>query len=193
MKETRSLPQAPEFIAERVTDDRFARFGKTIVERDYRMPNGKVLPFLCTANPGADPVIIFAVTEVGTVFLVNQFRFATGEWTLELPGGCPESGQTWEDAAKAELEQEIGAEASELEVIGGRMPFNPAFEVAYFRAVVATGCKVIKAQDLDDTEAMTVREVTLRELRQMLKNGEITDAKTVATSYIALDHLGLLG
>lgn len=197
MDETKSLPQAPVFVGERVVDNRFARFGKTIVEFDYRMPGGKVLPFLCAVNSGADPAIIFAVTDDGSVFLVNQFRFATKEFVLELPGGNLKRGQSWEesweDAAKAELSEEVGVVASKLKVIGGRMPFNPAFETACFRAVLATGCKVVGSQDLDDTEVMTVRKIPIVEFREMLKRGEITDAKSVATSYLALDHLGLLG
>ena len=193
----KGLPQAPVFVGERVVDERYARFGKKIVEFDYRMSNGKVLPFLCAVNPGADPIIIFAVTDDGNVFLVNQFRHATKEFVLELPGGNLKSGHSWEDAswedaAKAELLEELGVVASELKVIGERMPFNPAFETACFRAVLATGCKVIGDQDLDDTEVMTVRKIPIGKFREMLKNGTVTDAKTVAIGYLALDHLGLL-
>jgi len=190
------LPQAPEFVGERVIDDRYARFGKTIAEFDYRMPDGKVLPFLCAVNSGADPAIIFAVTDDRSVFLVNQFRFATKKFVLELPGGNLKRGQSWEEswekAAKAELLEEVGVVASELKVIGERMPFNPAFETACFRAVLATGCRVVGPQDLDDTEVMAVQKIPVEKFREMLKNGEITDAKTVAIGYLALDHLGLL-
>jgi 8-oxo-dGTP pyrophosphatase MutT (NUDIX family) len=140
-----------------------------------------------------DPFIVFALTEHGNVFLVNQFRFGINGWVLELPGGCPKLGQTWEDVARAELLEEAGVEASEMKIIGRPMPFNPALENTRFTAVLATGCKVVMPQNLDSAEMIIVAEISVESFREMLKKGEITDAKTVAIGYLALDHLGLLG
>jgi ADP-ribose pyrophosphatase len=182
----------PVLVGERIISDAFARFGKVAVEYDYRMSDGNVLPFFSVRNPGEDPVIIFAVTDANTVFLVNQFRFATNEFVLELPGGCPKSGQTWQDATNAELLEEVGVEASGLRLIGPPILLNPAIESIQFKAVLATGCKVVKEQQLDDTEVMTVREVALEKFWSMLKGGEIKDGKTVATAFFAFDQLGLL-
>lgn len=194
MGKTSNFPQAPVLVEERTLDDRAARFGKQIVERDFRMPDGKVFPILCVTSPGMDPVIVFAVTEdEQTVFLVNQFRFGVNDWVLELPGGCPKTGQTWEDVARAELLEEVGVEARKMRVIGAPMAFNPALGNVRFTAVLAIGCKVARSQDLDSTEVMTVREIPVLKFRKMLKRGEITDAKSVAIGYLALDHLGLLG
>lgn len=193
MKMKENVPQTPVFIEERVIDDRFTRFGKRVVERDYRMPNDTVFPILCITSPGMDPSIVFPVTKNKTVLLVNHFRFATNEWTLELPGGCPEPGQDWKTCAQMELLQEVGAEAETLQVIGKPLPVNPALQGVYFTAVLATGCTIVKSQSLGSTEIMTVKEIPIGEFRHMLKNGEITDTKTVAIGYLALDHLGLLG
>ncbi len=191
------IRKIPVFNGETVISEEYARFGKKVVVRSFETSDGKVLGFLCTVNPHADPAIIFAVTDHGTVFLVDQFRHATRAFEMELPGGCLKPGQTWEDAwektARAELREEVGVEATEMRVIGGRMPFNPALEDNYFRAVLATGCRVVQEQKLDDTEVMTIREVSLSEFRNMLRAGQITDAKTIAVGHLALDHLGLLG
>lgn len=193
MNETSSLLQTPVLVEERVLDDRAARFGKQVVERDFRMSDGEVCSFLCVVNPGADPVIIFALSERGTVFLVHQFRFGVNRWVLELPGGCPRSGQNWEDAARAELLEEAGVEAKEVRIIGTSMMFNPMLENICFSAILATECRMVRSQNLDSTEVMSVVEISIEKFREMLKKGEITDAKTVAIGYLALDHLGLLG
>jgi ADP-ribose pyrophosphatase len=192
MSQINNLSPAPVLVDERVLDDRATIFGKQIVERDFRMSDGSVLPVLCVINLGMSPVIVFALTERRTVFLVNQFRFGINGWVLELPGGCPKPGQNWEDATRAELLEEIGAEARDVKVIG-EMALNPVLGDICFSAVLATGCRVVCSQDLDSTETMTVVEVSINEFREMLKKGEITDAKTVAVGYLALDHLGLLG
>ena len=192
MVETKILPQAPVLVGERVLDDRATRFGKQIVERDFRMPNGEVLPILCVINRGMDPVIVFALTEHETVFLVHQFRFGINGWILELPGGGPKPGQTCEETARTELLEEVGVEAGTIQVIGELMAFNPMLENIRFNAVLATGCRVVRAPTHDRTEIMTGMEVSVVKFRQMLKNGEMTDAKTVATGYLALDCLGQL-
>lgn len=72
------------------------------------------------------------------------------------------------------------------------MPINPGLQTTRFIIILATGCKVIKPQNLDSTEVMVVKEVSLSKFREMLKKSEITDTKTVAAGYLALDHLGIL-
>lgn len=193
MNESKNPSQTPMLIEERILDDRAAKFGKQVVERDFRMPDGSVIPILCLANSGKDSNMIFALTERGTVFLVDQFRFGINDWVLELPGGCPKLGQTWEDASRTELLEEVGAEARDMEIIGTTMRLNPATENTCFNAILATGCEVVRAQNLDSTEVMNVVEVPVEKFREMLKKGEITDARTVVTGYLILDHLGLLG
>lgn len=192
MNKFSNTAQLPVLIGERVIDDRYAKYGKGVVERDFKMPDGKVLPMICITSPQMNPIIIFAVTCDKEVLLVNQFRFATNELVCELPGGCPKPGQNWEDVATAELMEEVGAEALEMKVIGKPIPFNPALQDCKFTAVLATGCRIVKPQTLDEGEQMTVMKIDILHFRKMLKEGEITDAKTIATGYLALDHLGLL-
>lgn len=194
MEKTIELPDVPVLVEERVVDDRAKKFGTTIIERDFRMPDGNTFSILCVDSTGNGPfVVIFPLTENDTVLLVNQFRFATNEWTIELPGGGLKLGQTWREAAKDELLEEVGADSATMEIIGNPMPINPGLQTTRFVVVLATGCKIIRPQNLDSTEIMVVKEVPLSKFREMLKKGEITDAKTVATGYLALDHLGLLG
>ncbi len=186
-------PPAPVLIEERSIDMRAARFGKHVVERDFKMANGKVFPILCVTAANIYPVILFPMTDRGTIYLLNQFRFGTKSWVHELPGGCPKPTQGWEEAAAHELREEIGAVATKLEKIGGPMPLNPALEDNTVVAVVATGCKLVGDQKLDQSEEAIVSEVTVAEFRKLVKEGMIVDSKTVAIGYLALDHLGFLG
>ncbi len=191
--EVNGLPQEPVLVAERVVDDRAARFGKIVIERDFQMPNGSIASFICVASPEIGPsILIFPLTTQRKVLLVNQFRFATNEWTLELPGGRLKPGQSWQEATKDELLEEVGAEVKKMKIIGNPIPNDPALQTTYFNVVLAKGCKVVKSQNLDSTEVMTVVEFSIKKFREMLKKGKITDAKTVAAGYLVLDHLKLL-
>ena len=69
-----------------------------------------------------DYVTIVAVTAEGALLLVRQFRPALWTTTLELPSGHVEPGQTPEEAARAELIEEIGHEAECFELLGNFSP-----------------------------------------------------------------------
>ena len=49
----------------------------------------------------SDYVIVVPVTEDREIVLVRQYRPAVGQFTLELPAGHVEKGQTPEEAAQA--------------------------------------------------------------------------------------------
>lgn len=55
-----------------------------------------------------DGVIVLATTERGEIVLVRQFRPALGEYTLELPAGEVDEGETPAEAAVRELYEETG-------------------------------------------------------------------------------------
>ena len=184
--------QWPELVKDEVLDERASKYGKTVINRHFRMPNGSIHEILCVSTSSLVPVIIFPVTRKGTVLFVNQYRFGTNESSIELPGGISKKGESIIDTAYAELSEEVGAVAESFEIIGSPMAINPALHDAKIIAVLATGCCITRAKDLDETEALSVMEFSISECRRMIRGGEVSDSKTVAISYIALDHLGLL-
>jgi ADP-ribose pyrophosphatase len=64
-----------------------------------------------------DYVTIVALTQGKELLLVRQFRPAVWTTTLELPSGHVEPGQTPEQAARAELLEETGHEATHFELL----------------------------------------------------------------------------
>jgi ADP-ribose pyrophosphatase len=69
-----------------------------------------------------DYVSVFAVTKNGTFPLVRQFRPAIEEFTLELPSGHVDQGETPEQAARKELREETGFVANDLILLGSLSP-----------------------------------------------------------------------
>ena len=61
--------------------------------------------------------VIVPMFENKTVALVRQYRHAAGQYLLEIPAGGVEQGETFEEGAKRELEEEIGVTASKIELL----------------------------------------------------------------------------
>ena len=72
-------------------------------------------------------VVIVAVNPRGHLLLVRQFRPAVDAFTLELPAGHIEPGETPEAAARKELWEETGHEAETLELLTKVSPSTARF------------------------------------------------------------------
>jgi ADP-ribose pyrophosphatase len=82
-------------------------------------------------TPDADPHYVIFATDYAVVValtarrefvLVRQWRPAVDAHTLELPSGHVDSGQTPEDAARAELLEETGYVAGKMTLLGCLQP-----------------------------------------------------------------------
>lgn len=125
--------------------------------------------------------------ENGFVYLVEQFRYPIGQTTLEIPAGKREPGQNFLACARAELKQETGLKAKSLKEILVFHPCN-AFSNEVQHLYVATGLSRGDT-DLDDDEFINVKKIPLKKAYAMIKNGQITDAKTIlALQWYKMNH-----
>ena len=69
-----------------------------------------------------DYVTLVATDTDGCVLLVKQFRPVVEGYTIELPSGLIDPGETPEACARRELVEETGHEAQELECLGTLTP-----------------------------------------------------------------------
>jgi len=65
-----------------------------------------------------DYVTVVALTNQNDLILVRQFRPAVERYTLELPSGHVEKGETPADAARRELAEECGFGVPKVELLG---------------------------------------------------------------------------
>lgn len=123
-------------------------------------------------------VVIVAETNE-QILMVQQFRYPTKEILYELPAGKLDKGN--EDilsAAKRELEEETGFIAQNWESIGFIWT-SPGFcneKLYLFKATNLT----YKGQHLDEGEILNYIAIDKDKVFEMVKNGEINDAKTIA-------------
>ena len=163
--------------------------GRTVrldVEK-VRLPNDKVMDFEIIRHSGAAAVV--PVTDDGHVFLIRQYRYATGGYLLEIPAGKLDPGEEPEACALRETEEEIGYRPGKLEPLGWIWT-TPGFADEKIWLYLATGLEPTR-QALGDDEILSIERVTLAEAVEKAARGEIQDSKSVCALLRAGRVLGV--
>jgi len=132
--------------------------------------------------------VIVPVFEDKTVALVRQYRHAAGKYLLEIPAGGVEAGETFEEGAKRELEEEIGVTASKIELLT-EFYVSPGFLTEKMYVFLATGLTKT-SQRLEIDELLTIERISFTTAFDLIRSGEIQDAKTIAGLILAGARLG---
>lgn len=123
-------------------------------------------------------VVVIARPEPSKVILVRQYRYSLDKEILELPAGRIEVGEDPMVAAKRELTEETGYEASQWRTVTD-LYTAPGFctEVLYMYEASNLSFKG-KNLDMDEETEVVVMDVS--EAWAKVLDGTIKDAKTVA-------------
>lgn len=148
---------------------------------DVELPDGQTSKRELIYHNGA--VAVCPITPENKVILVKQFRKACEKPLLEIPAGKLEQGEERISAAKRELEEETGYIADELEHIT-EMYGSPGFSNEKLSIYMAENLTKGKMH-LDEDEFLELAYYDMNEIKTLLDNKEIEDAKTI----IALQHL----
>ena len=131
----------------------------------------------------------FPVTEEGKVIMIRQYRHALGEVCYEIPGGCVDPEDASNEAAVArELLEETGYTFSSYQYLGRISP-NPSTNSNLLHMYLARGGKKTAEQRLDDNEEIEVLELTIDEVKQLLRENKIVQAMHVSCIFYALEAL----
>lgn len=156
---------------------------------DVTLPNGKTAKREIVKHPGA--VAILAVTDEGKLVLVEQYRKALERSLIEIPAGKIDKGESIEETARRELEEETGYGAKELTYIQS-FATSPGFADEVIHLFLARGLYVLEERlALDEDEFVKLYEVTVEEAQQMVADQRIFDAKTAFAVIYATMNLGI--
>jgi ADP-ribose pyrophosphatase len=146
------------------------------VHRDtVRLPDGSEGSREYIRHPGA--VAIVALFEDGSVLLERQFRYPNRREFIEIPAGKLDPGEPHLETAKRELLEETGYAASawtRLGVVHTAIGYtDEAIELFLAKGLEHRGAQ------LDPGEFLEVLRVPFEEAIAMIRDGRITDSKTV--------------
>jgi len=143
---------------------------------EVRLPNGHTVTLEVIKHPGAAAVV--PLDPEGNVVLVRQYRHATGSWLLEVPAGkLDHPGESPEDCALREVEEETGYRAGRLTPLGWIWT-TPGFTDEKIWLYLAQDLVPTRAS-LQPDEVLTVEKLPLAEAVRRAAAGEIVDGKSV--------------
>lgn len=142
--------------------------------------------FFVIENP--DWVNVVAVAKSGQAILIEQFRHGSESLILEIPGGMVDDGERSEAAAKRELLEETGYSSKRWIFLGATHP-NPAIQNNRIHHFLALDAERTQDVNFDDHESIKTRLVPLRDLEELVHNGEITHALAITALYFAKRYL----
>ncbi|NLW79801.1 MAG: NUDIX hydrolase [Ruminococcaceae bacterium] len=148
----------------------------TITKDEVLLENGKPVTREVVHHTGGAAVV--ALNDRGEVALVRQYRYAAKQELIELPAGKLEPGEDPRETAIRELAEEAGLKADSVVPFGGVIP-TPAYCTEVLYNYLATGLHTVP-RNLDEDEFVDVFWLGLDEAVEMVLDGRITDAKTVA-------------
>lgn len=131
-----------------------------------------------------DYVSILALTPDKEVILVKQYRPACEAFTIEIPGGLLEEGESPADCAIRELFEETGYRAKQVHA------FKPVIaepgRLSNYIHGFFTGQAVLDRSDWKRESGLSSFAVPLNEFRTMLLEGQISNSLHVAIAGQAL-------
>ena len=140
-----------------------------------RLPDGSISTREYITHPGA--VAILALQDNGKLVMERQFRYAPQQEFIELPAGKIDHGEDILLCAQRELLEETGYVARDWMHLTTAWPcIGYADErLEYFLARGLTH----QGSQLDQGEFLEILELTLAESLEWVRQGKISDSKTI--------------
>lgn len=146
--------------------------GKRIVVEELHYKNPRTDEILYREHVLAGhAAIIIPETNDGNFIMIREPRTPVGLKVLAFPAGMIEKGETEEDGAIRELEEETGYRAKKMKKL---REVYPAIGYSNEKTIIFLAKNLIKTKrHLDETEDIEVIELPKKEVKQMLDKGEI--------------------
>ena len=158
----------------------------TVDEIQYNSGNASIREVV--EHPGG--AVVLCMGEQKEIVLIKQYRHPFGREVIELPAGKLEKNEDPLQCAQRELQEETGFAARNWRKLTSIMT-TPGFCNEVLHIYLATDTyKSEKGQALEEGETtLHVFRVPADQAIEMIKNGEIVDAKTIIGILMGINEL----
>ena len=147
------------------------------VER-RKFPNGQEHEVAIVRHPPS--VVLVPIADDGRVVLIRQYRASVSRELWEIPAGSVDEGETPDQAAARECEEEIALVPKSVRRMRSFYP-TPGFcdeEMIFFRCTDLQPPAADSTVTKDEDEDIEARTFMVDEARRLVIEGEIVDLKT---------------
>ena len=155
----------------------------TIESMDLRFSNGVERTYERLMPGGSGAVMMVPINEQGEVLLIREYGAGLEDYTLTLPKGAVDLGETMEQAANRELKEEVHYGAKQLHFLK-KMSLSPSY--------MKSGIDVLIALDLyeaslpgDEPEPLEVITWPLDDIDTLVQRADVTEGRAIAALYMA--------
>jgi 8-oxo-dGTP pyrophosphatase MutT (NUDIX family) len=152
----------------------------------FEMPSGGQGEYHYVHTNGSAMVV--PIADTGELLLVNQYRYLAERESLEFPCGGVKDGATHEQTARAELAEETGHGASQLDLVGRFNPYSGMTD-EMCHVYIARGLYPTQGAEPDETEELELRALSADEVAARIHGGDIWDGMTIAAWHLVTSRL----
>ena len=156
-----------------------------LIRENVTLENGTTTDVEFIEHPGATAVIPFLDDK--RIVLLKQYRHALKKYIWEIPAGTLDPQEEIINCAKRELIEETGYSAAQWHRLGEITP-EPGYSDERIHIFLATELQPAD-QNLDEDEVIQVQAVDFLKALEMMGDGEIQDAKSIAGLFLASQWL----
>ncbi len=158
-----------------------------VEEMELEFSNGvyRIYERLKAGKHGA--VMIVALLDSETMLLIKEYAAGVERYELAFPKGLIDAGETSEQAANRELQEEVGYAAEQLHVLR-KVSLAPGYLGHQMDIVVAEGLFPSKLEG-DEPEPIEVVEWKISDMDSLLDIEEFSEARSIAALYLLKDYL----
>ncbi|MFT6154500.1 MAG: ADP-ribose diphosphatase [Bermanella sp.] len=174
------MSQKPEILNSHIVAQ--SRLFK-IESLELRFSNGVERTYERLVPGGSGAVMMVPINEKNEVLLIKEYGVGIEDYTLTLPKGAVDLGETIEHAANRELKEEISYGAKELYYLK-KLSLSPSY--------MKSGIDVFVALELynaslegDEPEPLEVVAWPLDNIDELVMRNDVTEGRAIAALYLA--------
>lgn len=153
----------------------------SVTQERVHEPGGVSVVREIIRHPGSS--VVLARNTSGQLLLIRQYRYAARKRLWEVVAGRIDPGESPLEAARRELAEEAGLAAKRWTKLGAFYP-SPGFMDERMWLFLAEGLSPAVAE-ADPDERIRKQWFTRRRLAEMIRRGQIVDAKTLLCYFLA--------
>lgn len=139
---------------------------------EFEIPGVTTGKYYYCETPGS--VCVIPIDNDGTILCVKQYRYLADRMSIEFPGGGVKADQSIENAVRAELAEEVGMTADQLQFVATIYPFPGLVKEAQ-HIFLATKLQTVSETHKDATEEFELLRATPEDIEQYIASGEMID------------------